>query len=89
MWCDTVNRDIYGLWQENHSSARKEYFGANKKLVLWSIVAVWVIAILLCVAGQLLGELVPEHAVEWAMIAVVAVASKANVTQCLPTSPYS
>lgn len=74
------------MWQENYSSRKREYFGDNRKLVLWSIGVVWVVAVLLCVGGQLLGELISEQVVEWTLIAVIAVASKANVTQCLPTS---
>lgn len=57
--------------------------------MLWSIVVVWVVAVLLCVGGQLMGELISEEVVEWTLIAVIAVASKANVTQCLPTSQFS
>lgn len=57
----------------------------NKQLVLWSIIAVWIISILFCIAGQLLGELVSEEAVEWTIIAVIIVASKVTLTQCLLT----
>ena len=84
MRCDAVNKEIYGLWQENHSSKKREYFSGNRKLALWSIVVVWILAVLLGLGGQLLGGFISEQAVEWTLIVVIALASKAYVTQCLP-----
>lgn len=81
---------MYALWEEGKAYASREYFPLNRRLLVWSITGLWMLALLLCAAVKFVSAMAEaEEAVEWTIIAAIAAVGNRRRMQCWRTRACS